>query len=133
MGTVVVLFILSLAGLALGMMIFASVRGVRAYWRARGKRLVTCPENHCAAAVELDAKGAGLRLSEEVLTSASRIVRAGRKRRIAPRIACRRSKRWGKGAWFAMWWRDGTKAKSASIATSRWITSRIGPVTCPLY
>ena len=61
MSTAVIVFILLLTGLALGMMIFMVVRGGRAYWRARGKRLVTCPENHCAAAVELDAKGAGLK------------------------------------------------------------------------
>jgi hypothetical protein len=61
MGTVGVVVILSLAGLALAMTLIMSVRGVRAYLRARGKRLVTCPETHCAAAVELDAKGAGLR------------------------------------------------------------------------
>src|SRR5208337_1984998 len=61
MGTFMVVFILSLSGLALSVTIFASVRGVHAYLRARGKRLVTCPETHCAAAVELDAKGAGLK------------------------------------------------------------------------
>ena len=61
MGTLMIVLILSLSGLALGMISLMSVRGVRAYWRARGKRLVTCPETHCAAAVELDAKGAGLK------------------------------------------------------------------------
>ena len=61
MGTVVVVFILSLAGLAVVVATFASVRGLRAYFRMRGKRLVTCPETHCAAAVELDAKSAGLK------------------------------------------------------------------------
>ena len=61
MGTFVVLLILSLSGLALCMTTIMSVRGVRAYLRARGKRLVTCPETHCAAAVELDAKSAGLK------------------------------------------------------------------------
>jgi len=61
MGTFMIVFILSLSGLALGVTILQSVRGVRTYWRARGKRLVTCPETHCAAAVELDAKGAGLK------------------------------------------------------------------------
>lgn len=61
MGTIVVVFILSLSGLALGVTVFTSVRGVRAYLRARGKRLVTCPETHCAAIVELDAKGAALK------------------------------------------------------------------------
>jgi hypothetical protein len=61
MGTVMVTLILSLAGLAVAISIIASVKGIRAYLRARGKRLVTCPENHCTAAVELDAKGAGLK------------------------------------------------------------------------
>jgi hypothetical protein len=61
MATVVIVVILSLVGLALGVMVFWSVRGIRAYFRARGKRLVTCPETLCAAAVELDAKSAGLK------------------------------------------------------------------------
>ena len=61
MGTLIVVLILSLTGLALGMTSIMSVRGVRAYLQARGKRVVTCPETHCAAAVELDAKGAGLK------------------------------------------------------------------------
>lgn len=61
MSTVIMVVILSLAALALGMMIFMSVRAIRSYSRARGKRLVTCPENHCAASVELDAKGAALK------------------------------------------------------------------------
>jgi len=61
MGTAMVVFILSLSGLAVCMTAIMSVRGVRAYWQSRGKRLVTCPENHCAAAVKLDAKGAGIR------------------------------------------------------------------------
>ena len=61
MGTVMVVVILSLAGLALVVTIFVSVRGVLAYVRARGKRLVTCPETHCPAAIELDAKSAALK------------------------------------------------------------------------
>jgi len=61
MGSAVVLLILSLSGLALCITVIMSVRGVRAYISARGKRLITCPENHCSAAVELDAKGAGLK------------------------------------------------------------------------
>jgi hypothetical protein len=61
MGTLMIVLILSLSGLAIGITLFTSFRGVRAYLRARGKRLVTCPETHCAAAVELDAKGAGLK------------------------------------------------------------------------
>lgn len=61
MGTLMVVLILSLSGLALGMTSVMSVRGLRTYLRSRGKRLVTCPETHCAAAVELDAKGAALK------------------------------------------------------------------------
>jgi len=61
MSTFMIVVILSLSGLALGMTVFMSFRVVRAFLRARGKRLVTCPETHCAAAVELDAKGAALR------------------------------------------------------------------------
>jgi hypothetical protein len=61
MGTFVIVLILSLAGLAVAVSTIALVKGLRAYWRARGKRLITCPETHCAAAVELDAKGAGLK------------------------------------------------------------------------
>jgi hypothetical protein len=60
MSIAVIVAILSLCILALGIVIYMSVRGVRAYLEARGKRLVTCPENHCAATVELDAQGAGV-------------------------------------------------------------------------
>lgn len=52
MNTLVYAFILSLAGLALGVALYLAIRGVRAYARTRGKRLVTCPETHCTAAVE---------------------------------------------------------------------------------
>ena len=61
MNTLGFVAILSLAGVVLGLAVFMSTRGVRGYLRARGKRLVTCPETHCAAAVELDAAGAGLK------------------------------------------------------------------------
>jgi hypothetical protein len=54
-------FILSLGIVAAGVVIVSLFRGTRVFLRTRGKRLVTCPENHCVAAVELDAKGAGLR------------------------------------------------------------------------
>ncbi len=59
MGTLIVVVILSLSAIALGVTGFASIRGIRTYLRARGKRLVTCPETQCAAAVELDANRAG--------------------------------------------------------------------------
>jgi hypothetical protein len=61
MGTFVFVLILSLSGLALFMITIVAVRGMRSYLQARGKRLVTCPETHCTVAVELDAKGAGLK------------------------------------------------------------------------
>ena len=59
MSTLTVVVILSLSGLAVGMTVMVSIKGLRAYWASRGKRLVTCPETHCATSVELDAKGAG--------------------------------------------------------------------------
>jgi hypothetical protein len=61
MSTFVIVLILSLSSLALGLTIFMSIRGVQAYFEARGKRLVSCPENQCTAAVELDARKAGLK------------------------------------------------------------------------
>jgi hypothetical protein len=61
MTTLVYVLILSLVSLALVMMIYPVTLALRSYFRSRGKRLVTCPENHCTAAVELDAKGAGLK------------------------------------------------------------------------
>jgi hypothetical protein len=59
MSTLIIVFILSLSALALAITIIVCVRGIRAYVKARGKRLVTCPETQCAAAVELDARGSG--------------------------------------------------------------------------
>lgn len=61
MGTLMYAFITALAALAVLMVVVASVQALRTYLRTRGKRLVNCPENHCTAAVELDAKGAALR------------------------------------------------------------------------
>ena len=43
---------LALLALALGYLLF---QGLRAYYKLRGKRLVTCPETQKAAAVDLDA------------------------------------------------------------------------------
>ncbi len=45
----------SLAILVVG---FLSARALRAYLKYRGKRLITCPENHRPAAVEVDASRA---------------------------------------------------------------------------
>lgn len=61
MGTIMRTLILSVAIIVAGLVIFILVRAMRAFLQARGKRLVSCPENHCAAAVELDAKGAALK------------------------------------------------------------------------
>lgn len=61
MDTIALIVILSLCGVAIGMIAFVSVRGLRAYRKARGTRLVTCPETHCTTSVELDAKRAGLK------------------------------------------------------------------------
>ncbi len=36
------------------------IRGIRVYFRFRGTRLVTCPETHEAAMVEVDAKSMGM-------------------------------------------------------------------------
>jgi len=39
-------------------LLYRAYGSVRTYFQLRGKRLVTCPETHQTAAVELDAKGA---------------------------------------------------------------------------
>lgn len=46
--------------LAAGLFIARSVPGLRAYFTFRGKRLVTCPETHKAAAVQVAAGEAGV-------------------------------------------------------------------------
>lgn len=48
-------FLIAFGGILLAFVLLRAVRGVRAYFSLRGKRLVTCPENHQTAAVELDA------------------------------------------------------------------------------
>jgi hypothetical protein len=60
MAGIFTMLVFSLAIFAASLAILMAARGTRAFLRTRGKRLVTCPENHCAAAVEIDAKGAGL-------------------------------------------------------------------------
>lgn len=60
MGNTLMMLILSLTIFAASLVILLAARGVKAFFRTRGTRLVKCPENHCAAAVELDAKGAGV-------------------------------------------------------------------------
>ena len=60
MAGIFALLVFSLAIFAASLAILMAARGTRAFLRTRGKRLVTCPENHCAAAVEINAKDAGL-------------------------------------------------------------------------
>jgi hypothetical protein len=48
----VVWIVVALLALALGYLLF---RGLRTFFKLRGKRLVTCPENQKPAAVDLDA------------------------------------------------------------------------------
>lgn len=52
--TIAVLF------LAVALFVFRVVPGVRAYFRFRGQRLITCPESHTSEAVTVAAKEAGL-------------------------------------------------------------------------
>ncbi len=46
--------------LAVALLVVAAAPVAAAYWRARGTRLITCPETHAPAAVELDAAHASL-------------------------------------------------------------------------
>ena len=46
--------------LAIALFIFRAVPGVRAYFKFRGKRVITCPETHAPAAVSVAAGEAGL-------------------------------------------------------------------------
>jgi hypothetical protein len=52
--------IIAVLVLAVGLFIFRAVPGVRAFFKFRGKRLVTCPETHKAVAVNVAAKEAAL-------------------------------------------------------------------------
>src|ERR1041384_2571745 len=49
------LVVLSVVAIALGLLIFFSVPALRPYFSFRGKRLITCPESHKPAAVEVAA------------------------------------------------------------------------------
>jgi len=73
MGTAAHFVTYGLAALVGGFGLFRAVLGTRSYFKLRGKRLITCPENEEPAAVDIDAKRAGaealkgtphLRLSE---------------------------------------------------------------------
>jgi hypothetical protein len=64
-----ILLALAVVGLALGLFIFRAIPGIRAYFQFRGRRLITCPETHKVAAVDVAAEeaAAGAFLSEPTL------------------------------------------------------------------
>jgi hypothetical protein len=64
-----VLITLAVLALAVGFFVFRAIPGIRAYFDYRGKRLITCPETHKAAAVDVAAGEAafGAFLSEPTL------------------------------------------------------------------
>ena len=53
--TATLFIVLVVLVLAVGLFVFRAIPGVRAYFGYRGKRLVTCPETHAAAAVDVAA------------------------------------------------------------------------------
>ncbi|MGA2344760.1 MAG: hypothetical protein ABSF93_02070 [Candidatus Sulfotelmatobacter sp.] len=67
--TVTMFVTLIVVMLALGLFVFRAIPGIRAYFDYRGKRLITCPETHKAAAVDVAAGEAavGAFLSEPTL------------------------------------------------------------------
>ena len=52
-GTILVAVVVVI--LAVGLFVFRAIPGLRAYFGYRGKRLITCPETHKAAAVDVAA------------------------------------------------------------------------------
>ncbi len=66
-GTILLTFVV--LALALGLIVFRAIPAVRTYFGYRGKRLITCPETHKAAAVNVAAGEAamGAFLSEPTL------------------------------------------------------------------
>jgi hypothetical protein len=66
-GTILIALVIVVLGL--GLFIFRAIPGVRAYFGFRGKRLITCPETHQPAAVDVAAGEAavGAFLSEPTL------------------------------------------------------------------
>jgi hypothetical protein len=58
--TVSVLITLAVVVLAAGFFVFRALPGIRVYFDYRGKRLITCPETHKTAAVEVAAKEAAV-------------------------------------------------------------------------
>jgi len=67
--TVTIVIVIAILALALGLFVFRAIPGVRAYFSYRGKRVITCPETHAAAAVDVAAGEAavGAFLSEPTL------------------------------------------------------------------
>jgi|ERR1017187_1586596 hypothetical protein len=64
-----ILLAIVVLAIAVGLFVFRSIPGVRAYFGYRGKRLITCPETHKTAAVDVAAAEAavGAFLSEPTL------------------------------------------------------------------
>ncbi len=64
-----ILLVIALLAVAVGLFVFRAIPGMRAYFEYRGKRLITCPETHNAAAVDVAAGEAavGAFLSEPTL------------------------------------------------------------------
>jgi len=60
MGTVGLFVIYGLVVLVVAFLLFRAVLGARSYFKFRGKRLITCPENEKPAAVSVDARRAGV-------------------------------------------------------------------------
>jgi len=58
--TATLLVVLIVVVLAVGLFVFRAIPGVRAYLGFRGKRLVTCPETHAPAAVDVAAAEAAV-------------------------------------------------------------------------
>jgi hypothetical protein len=58
--TGMILVIIAVLALAEGLFVFRAIPGVRAYFGYRGKRLITCPETHKPAAVDVAAGEAAI-------------------------------------------------------------------------
>jgi hypothetical protein len=54
------LFVISAIAIVLGIFVFFSIPALQAYFGFRGKRLITCPETHQTAAIDIAARKAGL-------------------------------------------------------------------------
>jgi hypothetical protein len=55
-----ILVVVAVLALAVGLFVFRAIPGVLAYFAYRGKRLITCPETHKAAAVDVAAGEAAI-------------------------------------------------------------------------